>query len=209
MVSGCLARIAYSDVRHNFLPHYLAAVGVLLITPVIFGLSELTAQMAAQPLEIMPLLMGIILLTPILAPEQNECILETVRSKKMSRHIVNAMRIACALVLLSVLIFALGWYMHCNDSEVTVKMCLGALAGAFAIGSLGFFCAAVTDNIIVGYMVSLMYLIMNFFLRRELGKFFLMSMTYGIKGCKPVLAVSGAVLIAAAMIYRRLAKNER
>ena len=62
MVSGCLARIAYSDVRHNFLPHYLAAVGVLLITPVIFGLSELTAQMAAQPLEIMPLLMGIILL---------------------------------------------------------------------------------------------------------------------------------------------------
>ena len=209
MVSGCLARIVYSDVRHNFLPHYLAAAGVLLVTPVIFGLSELTAQMSAQPLEIMPLLMGIILLTPILAPEQNECILETVRSKRMSRHIVNSMRIACSLVLLSVFVFALGGYMRANDCEVNAKMCLGALAGAFAVGSLGFFCAAVTDNIIVGYMVSMTYFIMNFFLRRELGKFFLMSMTYGIKGCKPVLAVSGAVLIAAAMIYRRLAKNER
>ena len=209
MVSGCLARIVYSDVRHNFLPHYAAAAGVLLVTPVIFGLAELTAQMSAQPLEMMPLLMGIILFTPILAPEQNECILETVRAKKMSRHIVTGMRLLCSFVLLAVLIFALGGYMWYNECDVSVKMCAGALAGAFAVGALGFFCAAVTDNVIVGYMVSLMYAVMNLFLRKELGKFFLMSMTFGIKGCKPVLAVSGAVLIIAAMIYRRFAKNER
>lgn len=108
MASGCLARIVYSDVRHNFLPHYAAAAGVLLISPVIFGLAELPAQMAAQPLELMPLLMGIILFTPILAPEQNECIFETVRAKKISRHIVTGMRILCAGALLTVLICMLG-----------------------------------------------------------------------------------------------------
>lgn len=208
MASGCLARIAYSDVRHNLLVHYLAAVGVLLVTPVIFGLEGLSSRMAAIPLETMPLLMGIVLLTPILAPEQNECVFEVVRSKKTSRHIVTGMRIVCSLVILAVLIGVLGGYMICNDCDVTVKMLVGAFAGAFAIGCLGFFAAAVTDNPIIGYMVSLMYFMMNLFLKKELWKFCLMSMSYGISGCKPVVAVTGAVLIAAALIYRKIAKNE-
>ena len=209
MASGCLARIVYSDVKHNFLPHYAAAVGVLAVSPLVFGLTELSGRLAAQPLEIIPLLTGIILFTPILAPEQNECILETVRAKKMSRHIVTGLRILCSTVLLAVLTGALGGYMRYNECSVTLKMCLGAFAGAFAIGALGFSAAAVTDNPVIGYMVSLMYFMMNLFMHRELGKFCLMSMTYGIKGCKPVAAATGAFLIAAAMIYRRIAKNER
>ena len=209
MASGCLARIVYSDVRHNFLPRYAAAAGVLLVTPVIFGLAELTAQMSAQPLEMMPLLMGIILFTPILAPEQNECILETVRAKKMSRHIVTLLRLICALVLLAGFIGILGGYMRLNDCEVTVKMCAGAFAGAAALGALGFFAAGVSDNIVIGYMVSMMYYITSLFLKKELGKFCLLSMSCGIKGSKPLLAVTAAVLIAAAMIFRRICKNER
>ena len=72
MASGCLAKVVFSDARHNFLLYGLAAVGVLLFTPVIFGLSGLNARMAAQPMEIVSAVIGTILMTPVFMPEQNE-----------------------------------------------------------------------------------------------------------------------------------------
>ena len=209
MASGCLARVVSSDVRHNFLIHYIAAAAVLLMTPVIFGLAELDRSMAALPLETMPPLMGLILLTPLLSPEQNEGILDTVRSKKMSRQLVTGLRVLCSLAVLAILIAALGGYMKYNSCDVTLGMCAGAFAGAAALGALGFFSSAVTDNVIVGYMVSVMYFFMNLFLRNKLGRFCLMSMSCNIKGSKPVLAAAALVLIAAAMLFRRIFRNEQ
>ena len=209
MASGCLARVVSSDVRHNFLIHYIAAAAVLLMTPVIFGLAELDRSMAALPLETMPPLMGLILLTPLLSPEQNEGILDTVRSKKMSRQLVTGLRVLCSLVVLAILIAALGGYMKYNSCDVTLEMCAGAFAGAAALGALGFFSSAVTDNVIVGYMVSVMYFFMNLFLRNKLGRFCLMSMSCNIKGSKPVLAAAALVRIAAAMLFRRIFRNEQ
>ena len=208
MLSSCLARVVSSDVKHNFLIHYLAAAAVLLATPVLFGLAELDSRMSAQPLEIMPPLMGLILLTPLFSPEQNEGILETVRSKRMSRQLVTMLRVICALVLLAILVCTLGGYMRYNDCDVTAKMIAGTFAGAAALGALGFFVSAFTDNVIAGYMVSIMYFIMNLFLKNKLGKFCLMSMSFNIEGSKPVLAVSAVVLIAAALLFRKLFRNE-
>lgn len=208
MASGCLARVVSSDVKHNFLIHYLAAAAVLLLTPVIFGLAELDRGMAAIPLETTPPLMGLILLTPLFSPEQNEGILDTVRSKKTSRQLVTGMRTLCALAVLALLIAALGGYMKYNSCDVTPEMCAGAFAGAAALGALGFFSSAVTDNLIVGYMVSVMYFLMDLFLRNKLGKFCLMSMSCNIKGSKPVLAIAAVVLIAAAVLFRRIFRNE-
>ena len=208
MASNCLAKVVYSDVKHNFMPYYLAALGILLISPVLFGLAELDRKMAAIPLETMPPLMGVILLTPILSPEQNEGILETVRSKRTSRQLVTGMRIICAVAVLMLLISALCGYMRYNGCYTTAEMCMGAFAGAFALGSLGFFFSAVTDNIIVGYMVSIMYFVLNLFMKGRLGKFCLMSMSNDIKGSKPTLAATAVLLIVSAMLFRRLFRNE-
>jgi len=208
MLSGCLARVVSSDARHNFLLHYLTAAAVLLATPVLFGLAELDRVMAAQPLEIMPPLMGLILLTPLLSPEQNEGISGTVRSKQMSRQLVTGARVVCSLVVLALLTGALTWYMYVNDCDVTVKMFAGAFAGAAALGALGFFVSAVTDNAIAGYMVSVMYYVIDLFMREKLGRFCLMSMTCNIEGSKPVLAASALVLTAAAMLFRKVFRNE-
>ena len=208
MLSSCLARVVSSDVKHNFLIHYLAAAAVMLATPVLFGLAELDSRMAAQPLELMPPLMGLILLTPLLSPEQNEGISDTVRSKMTSRQLVACTRIVCSLLVLALFTGALSVYMRYNDCDVTLKMFAGAFAGAAALGALGFFVSAVTDNVIAGYMVTIMYYIMDLFLKEKLGKFCLMSMSSNIKGSKPVLAVSAAVLIAAALFFRKMFRNE-
>jgi len=98
MVSGCLAKVVFSDIKHNFLIHYLIALGCIVITPLIFGLSELNERMSAQPLEMMSSIIGIITLTPVFMPEQNKSIRDLVRAKKKPRtcmHYENIMFVIC------------------------------------------------------------------------------------------------------------------
>ena len=74
------------NLKHNSAPHLLLAMIIALLTPVIFGISSLNAQEAAQPLEMFLSLTGIVLLTPIFLPEQNENIRDLVRSKRSLRR---------------------------------------------------------------------------------------------------------------------------
>ena len=87
--------------------------------------------------------------------------------------------------------------------EVTFRHFSGAAASAAALGSLGFFAAAFSDNAIAGYMASLIYYIANFFLKQKLGVFFLFSMTFGSFSEKKWLIILSLVLIAAAFSVRK------
>jgi len=61
---------------------------LVLLTPVLFGTSDLDAQAAAIPLEMFVSLLGIVLLTPVFHPEQNQEIAEIVASKYVSNILV-------------------------------------------------------------------------------------------------------------------------
>ena len=169
MVSGCLAKIVSSDTRHNYLLHYLAALGVVLLTPVIFGVSRLDELLAAQPLEFFLPLMGAILMPAVFMPEQNESIRDVVRSKKTPYLGVCFIRLLCGAVFITALTGAFVLYMKSMDSVVTMRLFAGSLASTFALGAAGFFASAVSDNVIVGYMTAVIYYICNFGLKDKLG----------------------------------------
>lgn len=203
MVSGCLAKVVYSDAKHNFLIHYLLALGVLLVTPILFGLNNLDERLSAQPLEIMVPLIGIILMTPIFMPEQNESIRDVVRARKTSYYLVCFLRLLVAAVIMTVMTAAIVLYMKRCGSAVTFRHFAGAAASAAALGSLGFFAAALSDNAVTGYMAALIYYIINFFLKEKLGVFFLFSMTFGSFSEKKWLIITAIALTAAAFIVRK------
>ncbi|MBR1823715.1 MAG: hypothetical protein IJ779_05725 [Ruminococcus sp.] len=203
MVSGCLAKVVFSDVRRNFLLHYLIALGIILITPMIFGTAQLSEKMAAQPLEIMSSLMGGVLLVPIFSPEQNASIRDVVRSKKTSYRLVCFIRIFCSLVVLVILISALTMYMRYSDSEVTFRLYFGAFASGAALGSLGLLSSAVSDNYIIGYMVGASYFLMNLFLKDKLGRFNLFAMSEGVMDGKGWLVITAALLICICFTIRK------
>lgn len=204
MVSGCLAKIVFSDTKHNYLLHYLAALGVVLLTPVIFGVSRLDERLAAQPLEFFLPLMGVILMPAVFMPEQNESIRDVVRSKKTPYPGVCFMRLLCGAVFITALTGAFVLYMKSMDSVVTMRLFAGSLASTFALGAAGFFASAVSDNVIVGYMTAVIYYICNFGLKDKLGVFFLFSMTTGSFDEKKWLCILSVVLIAAGFVLRRL-----
>lgn len=81
-------QIARINLRHNFVWHLVLAIMLVLLTPVLFGTSDLDAQAAAIPLEMFVSLLGIVLLTPVFHPEQNQEIAEIVASKYVSNILV-------------------------------------------------------------------------------------------------------------------------
>jgi len=199
-----LAKIVSSDTRHNYVLHYLAALGVVLLTPVIFGVSRLDELLAAQPLEFFLPLMGAILMPAVFMPEQNESIREVVRSKKTPYLGVCFMRLLCGAVFITALTGAFVLYMKSMDSVVTMRLFAGSLASTFALGAAGFFASAVSDNVIVGYMTAVIYYICNFGLKDKLGVFFLFSMTTGSFEEKEWLCILSVVLVVSGFVLRRL-----
>ena len=204
MASGCLAKVVFSDARHNFLLHGLAAVGVLLFTPVIFGLSGLNARMAAQPMEIVSAVIGTILMTPVFMPEQNENIRDVVCARKTSHILVCFLRLLLAAILAVLLTGVLALWMRHSGSEVSLRLFAGAAGNALALGSLGFFASAVGDNAVIGYMTAFSYFFADLFLREKLGVFDLFTFSQGKTAVNLWLYVTAAVLVSAALAFRRL-----
>lgn len=172
-------KILNVNLRHNFMPHLFIALIIVCFTPALFGIASLNAREAAQPLERLVSLVGIVLLTPIFWPEQNENIRDLIRSKRTDYLAVCMLRLLYSLFFLAVIIGVFTWIMKCSESEVTIRHFVGGFASALFLGSLGFFFAGLSQNTIIGYMLSLIYYIANFALKDELKGFYLFSMSAG------------------------------
>ena len=193
-----------SDIKHNFLIHYLLALGSICITPLIFGISELSEQMSAQPLEMISSVIGIITLTPVFMPEQDRNIRDLVRAKKTSHELVCILRILYSLFVIVLLAGALSVLMKYNDSGVTSRLFASAVSSAFALGSLGCFTASASESSIIGYMVSTAYFLMNLFLRSKLGIFDLFTFSDGNFQVNIWLYISSAILIVSAILAQKI-----
>ena len=197
MVFHCrsLYKILSVNLRHNFIPHFFLALVIAFLTPALFGIASLDAREAAQPLERLLSLAGTVLLTPIFLPEQNENIRDLVRSKKTDYRAVCAIRLLYSIFFLAVIIGSFTLVMHYSESAVTVRHFVGGFSSALFLGSLGFFFAGISQNTIVGYMVSMIYYITNFGLKDELKGFYLFSMSAGSFNEKYWLLGGSVVLI--------------
>ncbi|MFC0414753.1 hypothetical protein ACFFHH_04680 [Cytobacillus solani] len=172
-----LWQIAKVNLRHNFLPHFLLCILLLLLTPVLFGISSLDNRAAAVPLEIFISLTGILLLTPIFQPEQDSTIDEITSSKYISNTVVYLIRIAYSILTLIMLISIFSLFMKVSASDMTLPLYLGAVVTAMFLGSIGLFTASIFRNIAVSYMVPIVYYALNF--GGDLGNFYLFSMMGG------------------------------
>lgn len=199
-----LAKIAAVNLRHNFLPHLLAALAIALCTPVVFEISSLSGGLAAQPLEMFLSLSGAILFTPVFLPEQDENIRDLIRAKRTDYLAVCALRVVYSAAVLAVLIGGFTLLMRACESAVTAEYFFGAFASAGFLGALGFFGAGISGNVTVGYMTAMIYYIMNFTLKDKLGSFYLFSMSMGDGEGKVFLFAAAVLVIAAVFEWKKI-----
>jgi len=182
------------NLRHNFLPHFLLSILLLILTPVLFGTASLDIMASAVPLEIFISLTGIVLLTPIFQPEQDSNIDEITASKYISHIYVYIIRIVYSLAAIVALISIFSLYLRLSGSDVTMLLWLGAIATALFLGSIGLFTASIFGNISVSYMVPVIYYALNFG-GSQLGNFYLFSMMGGAYEPKIWLFAGSLLLI--------------
>lgn len=199
-----LGKILLVNLKNNFLIHFLLAIAVAVLTPVVFTITSLDSSMSAQPLEIMLSLTGTVLLTPVFLPEQNENIRDLIRSKRIEYLAVCFIRLLYSLFFLAVIFGIFTLIMYNSESAVTLRHFIGGYSSALFLGALGFFFAGISKNSIIGYMISMIYYISNFALKDDLKNLYLFSMSAGSFHEKYWLIGSSAALFAVTFLWLKL-----
>lgn len=194
--------IAKTNLRHNSLLSIVAAVLLCLITPLLIGTANLDRNSAAMPLEMFVSLIGIVLLTPVFQPEQNEEIHDLVSSKHCSTEKVYLIRTLYTVGVVVLLIYLFVVYMQTQGSDVTMVLVFGAAANAIFLGSMGMLVSALTGNTVIGYMPPFLYYALNIGMGPKLGNFYLFSMTVGNFRVKIWLLAAGVLMIMVSLLYQ-------
>ena len=207
MDSKSVGKILSVNLRHNSLPHLLLAVVIAFLTPVIFGISSLNARESAQPMEMLLSLTGTVLLTPVFLPEQNENIRDLIRSKRTDHLAVCFIRLLYSVVFLAVIYGIFTLIMYESESAVTLRHFAGGFGSALFLGSLGLFFAGMSNNTIVGYMISMIYYITNFAMKDELKNLYLFSMSAGSFDEKYWLIGCSAAMFAFTFVWLKAVRR--
>lgn len=196
--------IAKKNLRHNSLLSIAAAVMLCLLTPLLIGTANLDLNSAAMPLEMFVSLIGIVLLTPVFQPEQNEEIHDLVCSKYCNIGKVYLIRTLYSVVAVILLICLFTVYMQTQGSDVTIILVFGTVANATFLGSMGMLTSALTGNTVIGYMPPFLYYALNIGMGPKLGSFYLFSMTVGNFRAKIWLLAAGVLMIMVSLFSTRI-----
>lgn len=191
------------NLRFNLLPHIAAALGLVLLTPVIFGITALDAMTVAYPLEFSLPFLGVILLTPVYTPEQDPGLSDTVRIRKTPYLLICGIRIVMMLIWMLLFIGGFVLLMFVLESEVTIAHVLASYANTVFLGGLGILTSAVSSHAVIGYMVPVLYFVMD--LMGSFGSFTMFSMMRnGTMDGKLILFIIGLCCIAVSAVIRSI-----
>lgn len=201
-------QIAKSNLRHNFLPLLLLSAIIMMLTPVLFGTTNLDSKAAAVPLEMLISIIGIILLVPIFQPEQDDEIKDIIASKYIDSTYVYIIRVAYSVVGIILLVLIFSLFMLLCGCEITAELVCGTIADAMFLGAIGLLTSAVTNNLPVSFMVSLLYYVINITMKSKLGNFNLFAMMNGNYKPNSYLFVVSIIFITISILIKRgLAKK--
>lgn len=162
------------NLRFNLLPHILAAIGLLILAPILFGITALDTMASAYPLELYIPFIGVILLAPVYSPEQESSILDTIRVRKMPYLLICSIRIIIAVAIIMIFICGFVLMMAALECEVSIIHVLDSFTNAIFLGGLGILASSISGHVISGYIFPLLYYIID--LMGAFGHFTMFSM---------------------------------
>lgn len=144
------------QLKHNAWQHLLVSILLLAASPFVLGISNLDAAQSAKVLETYVALVGILIFVPVFLPEQDRDLWDVIKVRYTKITTVYLTRILISFVFSSLL--TLLFLLKAGNCEMEpVKYYFGTMAEVIAFGGLGIFAYAVSDNLIVGYMIPLGY----------------------------------------------------
>lgn len=196
--------VARENQKHNLWIPFLICILLLIVSPLFLGIENLTEPETAKVLEYYAVFISIILLPAVFLPEQDKDIRDLLSSKYMPVAKLYGIRMTQAIIYLMLL---LGIYMCVlkagNCEFAFLKLYMGELATMVFLGGMGIFFYALTDQVVVGYMIPLLYYMLNITISpNKIKGLYLFSMSIGKYEWKWTLGIAGVVLLAAGIAIR-------
>lgn len=195
------------NLKHNLLLPALLALLLCLLSPLVIGLENLDTVQTAKVIEVFLSLTGIIALMTVFSPDIDKDIRDIIASKRESMVLHHFLRILCAVFLLiAVGLLFLLWMRRGGCQFPFARMFFGFMANSLFLGGLGVLLFSLSNQPVLGYMVSILFYLLNFGSgKKYMGDFFLFSMQYNSFTEKYYLMAGGAALLAMAIIWRDIA----
>ena len=181
----------------------------MFLIPIIDGTANLDRYESAVPLEMFFSLIGIVMLTPVFAPEQNADIDDLVSSKYVGTVKIYLIRTVYSIIVVALFTGLLSVYMSIRNCDVTPELMAGTLCDAVFLGSLGMVTSSICNNTVIAYMIPLVYYALNYGMGDRLKKYYLFSMAAGEFEPKIWMLITGILLITASILLRAAQKKFR
>lgn len=179
------------------------AILYLLIIPVLRSIENLNEIYSAECLEQSVILIGIVLIVPVHAAEQESTIRDVVFTRKILQWMILLIRMITAIVML---VFLTGIFAEImivkNCTFPYMRYVVGTVISELALGSVGFFAAVLSNSVIAGYLASIGYFLFNYLGNiSDTNIFCLFSMRTGDFITKVWLFGISVLLITITLIY--------
>lgn len=196
-------KIGVDFVRFQYYPHLLLTLGFCMISGWFVSFQNLTALQAGKVLEMYVGFVGTILLTPLFIGEQDNEIWKLEQVRKTPMWQLYLIRLLLAVVNIIVIVTTFMLILQKSNSEVYFgDMWYGAVSEIVFFGSIGFFVSAITNQVILGYMATVMYYVVNIGGRNYFGKLALFQMAKGKYEFAGWMLLASLILVVAGIVIR-------
>ncbi len=199
-----ISLITGKNIKHHIVPYILLSLGVLFLTPLIFGVRNIGEQELAQPLEIAISLIGLLLSVSVFLPEQDTTIESIIRTKQVSPTLIFTLRTICVMLCIPLLIAVFMGWVFLQGSQITYTLYIGTLSSAYFLGGVGMFCLALFHNLATAYMIPLIYYGASFAQGLKFKEWNLFFMTMEYPSYKTKLLITGLLLMIASLGVKKM-----
>lgn len=204
MRKGLYGNIIVVNLKHNFPAPCASAIGIFLLTLLLFDVTALQAGEAAKPIEFLLCWVGVMFLAPVFLPEQNTEIRDVICSRKIDYIKVCILRTLYSAAATAFFVSLFIGIMKVRECDVDAGVLFGGIATALFLGAVGFAAAGISGNTTIGYMAAFAYYLASYGMKGKLGKFYLFSMTAGNVEDKKWLFAAAVLLICVTFVIMKL-----
>ena len=200
---GNYVKTILNFIRYHYLPHLCGAALLVLCAGAVLSFCNLDTAGAAKVMERYGVLAGILLFTPLFMPESDMEIWQLEASRYLPMWKLYLGRLFPAVCMLAAVVSILILRLLAGGSVFPVWLLWReAFCEALFLGGIGCFAAAVTNQVVLGYMVSVLYYAVNIGMANRLWKFGLFPVCRGEEGTWPWLLGAAAFLTAGGIWLR-------
>ncbi len=200
-------KIGVSFIHRQYLPHLIMTVLFCLLSGGIMSFQNLAQPQVARALELFVSFVGVLLLTPLFLPEQDEEIWLLEKSKATAIWKLYLVRLLIGTMAMLAVVAFFIWRMWEGGSDVLVKdMYLGTFAEMMLLGAIGFCVSGITNQVVLGYMLAVIYYAINFGNNKFLGKMAMFQMAKGHYDFIGWMLLVSLLLIGLGIIIREKTK---